>query len=82
MVVRKRPFVVMEIIQSVVSPATAGKVTSHLLKLSSVEDVPFPAMNRRDILKHLSAAPFFTMFINERKAWLGSTIAPPRRPRP
>jgi SNF2 family DNA or RNA helicase len=37
-VVRKRPFVVMEIVPSAVSPATTGKVTSHLLKLSSVED--------------------------------------------
>jgi superfamily II DNA or RNA helicase len=37
-VVRKRPFVVMEIVPSAVNPATAGKVTSHLLKLSSVED--------------------------------------------
>jgi hypothetical protein len=35
-------------------------------------------MNRRDILKHLSAAPFFTMFINKRKARLGSTIDPAR----
>src|SRR5438128_4688753 len=37
-VVRKRPFVVIEIVPSAVNPATAGKVTSHLLKLSSVED--------------------------------------------
>lgn len=37
-VVRKRPFVVVEIVPSAVNPATAGKVTSHLLKLSSVED--------------------------------------------
>jgi superfamily II DNA or RNA helicase len=37
-VVRKRPFVVMEIVPSAVSPATSSKVTSHLLKLSSVED--------------------------------------------
>ena len=37
-VVRKRPFVVMEVVPSAVSPATAGKVISHLLKLSSVED--------------------------------------------
>jgi len=37
-IVRKRPFVVIEIVPSAVNPATAGKVTSHLLKLSSVED--------------------------------------------
>jgi len=37
-VVRKRPFVVMEIVPSAVNPATAGGVTSHLLNLSSVED--------------------------------------------
>src|SRR5437588_11875886 len=37
-VVRKRPFVVMEIVPSAVSPATVGKVASHLLRLSSVED--------------------------------------------
>ena len=37
-VVRKRPFVVIEIIPSAVNPATAGRVTSHLLRLSSVED--------------------------------------------
>jgi superfamily II DNA or RNA helicase len=37
-VVRKRPFVVMEIVSSAVSPATAGGVISHLLTLSSVED--------------------------------------------
>ncbi|MFL6314975.1 MAG: DISARM system SNF2-like helicase DrmD [Terriglobales bacterium] len=37
-VVRKRPFVVMEIVPSAVTPATAGKVASHLLRLSSVED--------------------------------------------
>jgi superfamily II DNA or RNA helicase len=35
-VVRKRPFVVIEIVPSAVNPVTAG--TSHLLKLSSVED--------------------------------------------
>jgi superfamily II DNA or RNA helicase len=37
-VVRKRPFVVMEIVSSAVSPATETKVTSHLIKLSPVED--------------------------------------------
>jgi hypothetical protein len=37
-VVRKRPFVVMEIVPSAVSPAMAGRVPSHLVKLSSVED--------------------------------------------
>jgi hypothetical protein len=37
-VVRKRPFVVVEIVPSAVTPAVAGKITSHLLKLSSVED--------------------------------------------
>ena len=37
-VVRKRPFVVMDIVPSAVSPAPATKVTSHLIKLSSVED--------------------------------------------
>src|SRR5712671_2513604 len=36
--VRKRPFVVMEIVPSAINPATSGKVTSHLIKLSSVED--------------------------------------------
>jgi len=37
-IVRKRPFVVVEIVPSAVTPAIAGPVTSHLLKLSSVED--------------------------------------------
>src|SRR5665647_1268745 len=37
-VVRKRPFVVTEIIPSVAVPSSAGKNISHLLKLSSVED--------------------------------------------
>jgi len=37
-IVRKRPFVVIEIVPSAVNPATAGKITSHLLNLSSVED--------------------------------------------
>jgi SNF2 family DNA or RNA helicase len=37
-VVRKRPFVVVEIVPSAVNLATASKFTSHLLKLSSVED--------------------------------------------
>src|ERR1035438_8343813 len=37
-VVRKRPFVVVEIVPSAVTTAIAGKVTSNLLKLSSVED--------------------------------------------
>ena len=37
-VVRKRPFVVMEIVPSAVIPATGTALTSHLIKLSSVED--------------------------------------------
>lgn len=37
-IVRKRAFVVREIVPSVVSPLTGGEVASHLLKLSSVED--------------------------------------------
>src|SRR2546425_4953265 len=37
-VVRKRPFVVIESIPSAVFPQGTGKVTSRLLKLSSVED--------------------------------------------
>jgi hypothetical protein len=37
-VVRKRPFVVMEIVPSAVIPATGAALTSHLIKLSSVED--------------------------------------------
>src|SRR6266852_1209967 len=37
-IVRKRPFVVMEIVPSAPGLAPAGKVRSHLLKLSSVED--------------------------------------------
>jgi hypothetical protein len=37
-VVRKRPFVVVEIVPSAVTTAIAAKVTSNLLKLSSVED--------------------------------------------
>jgi hypothetical protein len=37
-VVRKRPFVVREIVPSAAKPAFVGRVTSHLLKLSSVED--------------------------------------------
>jgi SNF2 family DNA or RNA helicase len=37
-VVRKRPFVVMELVPSAVSSVTATKDTGHLIKLSSVED--------------------------------------------
>ena len=37
-VVRKRPFVVIDIVPSAVRPATTGKTASHLLRLSSVED--------------------------------------------
>lgn len=37
-VVRKRPFVVREIVPSAAEPALVGRVTSHILKLSSVED--------------------------------------------
>src|ERR1700758_2004342 len=37
-VVRKRPFVVMEIVPSAISPASDAKATSRLIKLSSVED--------------------------------------------
>jgi SNF2 family DNA or RNA helicase len=37
-VIRKRPFVVIEIVPSAVNPAPSGKVASHLLKVSSVED--------------------------------------------
>jgi superfamily II DNA or RNA helicase len=37
-VVRKRPFVVIEIVRSAVIPATGTALTSHLIKLSSVED--------------------------------------------
>src|ERR1019366_9886584 len=37
-VVRKRPFVVVEIVPSAETTAIAGKVRPHLLKLSSVED--------------------------------------------
>ncbi len=37
-VVRKRPFVVTEIVPSAVTPATGTAFTSHLIKLSSVED--------------------------------------------
>jgi superfamily II DNA or RNA helicase len=37
-VVRKRPFVVMEIVPSVVSCSTATNISSHLITLSSVED--------------------------------------------
>jgi hypothetical protein len=37
-VVRKRPFVVREIVPSAAKSAFVGRATSHLLKLSSVED--------------------------------------------
>src|SRR5215472_8847962 len=37
-IVRKRPFVVMEIVPSATGLTPAGKVPSHLLTLSSVED--------------------------------------------
>ncbi len=37
-VVRKRPFVVMEIVPSAISPATSSAANSHLVSLSSVED--------------------------------------------
>src|ERR1035441_8754215 len=37
-VVRKRPFVVMEIVPSAVSSSTATNISSHLITLSSVED--------------------------------------------
>ena len=37
-IVRKRPFVVREVIPSAVTPATSSDGLSHLLKLSSVED--------------------------------------------
>ena len=37
-VVRKRPFVVMEIVPSAVTPATPTALISHLVRLSSVED--------------------------------------------
>ena len=37
-VVRRRPFVVREIVPSAVNRPSVDKVTSHLLKLSSVED--------------------------------------------
>jgi hypothetical protein len=32
------------------------------------------AMNRRELLKSLTAAPFSTMFINKRAAWFTSRI--------
>ncbi|HEY2168331.1 MAG TPA: DISARM system SNF2-like helicase DrmD, partial [Candidatus Angelobacter sp.] len=37
-VVRKRPFVVMDIVPSAINPAIPGNITSHLVTLSSVED--------------------------------------------
>jgi hypothetical protein len=33
-----------------------------------------PAMNRRELLKGMTAAPFSTMFINKRAAWFTSPI--------